>query len=104
QATRAIEIHPEKRVITQHVFEMYASGRYSLLAIAKELRNVRGTSISKANLHKMLTNPFYIGQFEWAGHLYQGTHPRFINPDLYSQVQAVLHGHNKPKYSKRDVA
>ena len=35
---------------------------------------------------------------------YQGTHPLFISADLYAQVQAVLHGHNKPKYSKRDVA
>jgi site-specific DNA recombinase len=104
QATRAIEIHPEKSVIAQRVFEMYASGRYSLLAISQELRRVGGTCISKANLHKMLTNPFYIGQFEWAGHTYQGTHPLFIGADLYAQVQAVLHGHNKPKYSKRDVA
>ncbi len=38
QATRAIEIHPEKSAIAQRVFEMYASGRYSLLAISKELR------------------------------------------------------------------
>ena len=104
QATRAIEIHPEKSAIAQRIFEMYASGRYSLLAISKELRNVEGTGISKANLHKMLTNPFYIGQFEWSGRSYQGTHPVFISADLYAQVQAILHGHNKPKYSKRAVA
>ena len=104
QATRAIEIHPEKSVTAQRVFEMYASGRYSLLGISKELPHVSGTCISKANLHKMLTNPFYIGQFEWSGHTYQGTHPLFISADLYAQVQTVLHGHNKPKYSKRDIA
>ena len=92
QATRAIEIHPEKSAIARHVFEMYASGRYSLLGISKELRDVRGTCISKANLHKMLTNPFYIGQFEWAGHTYSGAHSLFITPDLYAQAQAVLHG------------
>ncbi len=103
QATRAIEIHPEKSTIAQRVFEMYASGRYSLLAISKELR-LKGTAISKANLHKMLTNPFYIGQFEWSGHAYHGTQPLFISANLYAQVQAVLHGHNKPKYSKRDIA
>jgi hypothetical protein len=31
--------------------------------------------ISKTNLYKMLTNPFYIGQFEWGGGTYRGTHP-----------------------------
>ena len=90
KGTRAIEIHPEKSAIAQHVFEMYASGRYSLLASRRNCDTCEGTCISKTNLHKMLTNPFYIGQFEWGGHTYQGTHPPFISPDLYAQVQAVL--------------
>jgi DNA invertase Pin-like site-specific DNA recombinase len=103
-AARTIEIHPEKGAIAQHVFEMYASGRYSLSALSKKLRDVAGTSISKTNLHKMLTNPFYIGRFEWGGQTYQGTQPCLISPELYVQAQAVLHGHNRPKYSKHDMA
>lgn len=104
KATRAIEVDPEKAAITQHVFELYASGRYSLLALSKELQRVSGTYISKTNLHKMLTNPFYVGRFEWSGQTYQGTQPLFISPDLFAQTQEVLHGHNKPKYSKHDIA
>jgi DNA invertase Pin-like site-specific DNA recombinase len=103
-AARTIEIHPEKSAIAQHVFEMYASGQYSLLALSKEVRHVQGTYISKTNLHKMLTNPFYIGNFEWSGQTYKGTHPCFISPELYVQAQSVLHGHNKPKYSKHEIA
>jgi hypothetical protein len=103
-AARTIEIHPEKGAIAQRVFEMYASGRYSLSALSKKLRDVAGTSISKTNLHKMLTNPFYIGRFEWGGQTYQGTQPCLISPELYVQAQAVLHGHNRPKYSKHDMA
>src|ERR1019366_2769549 len=49
KAARTIEIHPEKGPIARRVFEMYASGRYSLLGLSKELRNVRGTYISKTN-------------------------------------------------------
>ena len=104
KGTRAIEIHPEKAEIARHVFEMYATGRYSLLALSKEVRHVWGTSISKTNLHKMLTNPFYIGQFEWGGHTYQGTQSPIITPDLYMQAQSVLQGHNRPKYRKHDIA
>ena len=104
KASRTIEIHPEKSIIAKRVFEMYASGRYSLLALSKELWNVTGIRISKANLHQILTNPFYIGCFEWTGRTYQGTHPRFISPELYAQAQSVLHGHNKPKYSKHAMA
>ncbi len=40
----------------------------------------------------MLTNPFYIGQFEWGGHSYRGTHTSLITPQLSSDVQAVLRG------------
>ena len=103
-AARTIEIHPEKGAIARRVFEMYASGRYSLLALSKELLYVTGTSISKTNLHKMLTNPFYIGRFEWSGQTYQGNQPSLITPELYVQAQSVLNGHNKPRYGKHAMA
>ena len=101
--TRTIEIHPEKGAIALRVFEMYASGRYSLLGLSKELKHVTGTRISKTNLHKMILNPFYIGKFEWSGQTYQGTQPHLISPDLYAQAQAVLNGHNRPTYSKHAI-
>ena len=104
QAARTIEIHPKKGAIAQHVFEPYASGRFSLSALSKELGHMGGTFISKTNLHKMLTNPSYIGQFEWSGQTYQGTHPKLISPELYACAQAVLRGHNKPKYGKHEIA
>jgi site-specific DNA recombinase len=104
RGARTIEIHPEKGVVAQHVFELYASGRFSLMGLSKELGHVGGTSISKTNLHKMLNNPFYIGQFEWSGQTYQGTHPRLISLELYARAQAVLGGHNKPKYGKHEIA
>ena len=103
-AARSIEVHPEKSTIAKHVFEMYASGRYSLSSLSKKLRHVHGACISKTNLHKMFANPFYIGQFKWSGCTYQGTHPCFISPELFAQAQSVLHGHNKPKYTKREIA
>ncbi len=101
---RSIEVHPEKSLIAHRIFEMYATGQYSLLSLSKELRRVHGTYISKTNLHKMLTNPFYIGQFEWSGQTYQGTHPTLISPELYVQVQDTLNGHNLPRYSKHEIA
>ncbi len=103
-ATRTIEIHPEKAEIARRVFELYASGRFSLLALSKEIRHVTGTCISKTNLHKMLNNPFYLGRFEWSGETYQGKHPALISPELYGKAQAALSGHNRPKYGKHELA
>jgi site-specific DNA recombinase len=59
---------------------------------------------SRAYLHTILTNPFYVGTFQWGGNLYRGTHPCFIEVDLHERVQAVLRGHNKPKYRKQGFA
>jgi DNA invertase Pin-like site-specific DNA recombinase len=102
--SRSIEIHPEKSCIATRVFEMYASGRYSLSALSKELKRQTGTSISKANLHKMLTNRFYAGEFTWSGQTYRGTQPLFILPELYEQAHSALSRHNKPKYRKHEIA
>src|SRR6185437_8422246 len=102
--TRTIEIHPENAAIARYIFERYSSGRYSLLTLSKDVRQVWGVRISKTNLHKMLCNQFYIGKFEWDGHACQGTHFPLIGPELYAQVHAILHGYNKPKYGKHDIA
>jgi site-specific DNA recombinase len=102
--TRSIEVHPDKSAVARRVFELYATERFSLLSLSKELRHVTGTYISKTNLHKMLTNPFYIGRFEWGGQTYQGTHPSLIGPELYVQTQTILNGHNRPKYGKQEIA
>ena len=104
KATRGIEVHPEKAAIAVRVFEMYATGRYSLKSLAKCIRAETGVYMSKANVHQMLNNVFYIGHFVWRGRTYKGTHTPIISPELYAQVQAVIHGLNRPKYSKRDVA
>jgi hypothetical protein len=102
--TRSIEIHPEKSAIAKRVFELYASGHYSFVTLSKASRAEIGVYISKTNLHKMLTNPFYIGRLEWGGNTYAGTHPPLITPQLYSDVQTVIRGYNKPKYRKHDIA
>lgn len=60
--------------------------------------------MSKVNIHLVLKNRFYIGFFNWGGETYQGTHRLFVDPKIFAQVQAVLAGHNRPKYSTRDVA
>lgn len=84
KALRTIEIHPERAAIAQRVFEMYASGCYSLQSLAKAIRRETGTYICKANVHQMLTNPFYIGQFVWRGRRYLRLQYRFASE---------LHGH-----------
>jgi len=73
-------------------------------SLREVLKIYYGKTMSKANIHLVLKNRFYIGLFDWAGKTYQGTHLLFIDPNTFAHVQAVLAGNNRPKYSKRDVA
>ena len=102
--TRTIEIHPERAPIAKRIFGLYVSGNHSLSSLSKTIKRETGVYISRANVHQMLTNPFYMGQFVWRGRTYLGTHAPLISPELYAQAHDVLHGHNKPKYSKHAIA
>jgi site-specific DNA recombinase len=104
RADRTIEIHTANAQIVTTIFELYASGQYSLSELHKAVRCSTGKTISRAYLHTILTNPFYVGHFAWGGKLYRGTHKPFILGDLYERAQAALRGHNKPKYGKQEIA
>src|ERR1700687_1426321 len=60
--------------------------------------------VPQSLVYLVLKNRFYTGSFEWMEHTYPGTHPVFVKRELFDQVQAVLSGHNRPKYSKREIA
>lgn len=101
---RTIKIHPENSEIAHLAFTRFASGAYSLHELCRAVRQATGTTISKTNMHKMLTNPFYVGICKWGGSTYIGVQERFIDQATFDRAQSVLKGHNKPKYSKREIA
>ena len=104
KGNRTIEIHPENSIIVKRMFTLYASGSYTLATLAKTIRRETGKNISKAGVHLILQNYFYVGLMTWGGKQYPGTHELFITPQTFNQVQAILVGHNRLKYSKREVA
>jgi site-specific DNA recombinase len=104
KAERTIEIDTVNSVIVNRLFELYATGSYSVATVAKKVRIETGKTLSRANVYLILKNRFYIGSFVWSGITYPGTHPLFVNRILFDEVQAVLSGHNRPKYSKKEIA
>jgi DNA invertase Pin-like site-specific DNA recombinase len=102
--TRTIEVHPENSEIVKRIFGLYATGKYSLDSLRMQIRAEFGKAINRSYLHTILLNSVYIGIFGWREVKYQGSHERFISPQLFNTVQAVIHGHHKGKYSKHDIA
>lgn len=96
----------KKRIIVPHIeiapfvvraFERAATGRYSIidltaLAAADGLVTRRGHKLGKSQMHQILRNRIYQGQFTWKGKVYDGVHEPLVSRDLWDKVQAVLDG------------
>ena len=101
---RTIELDIEKAPLARRIFELYATGRYSLTGVGKILHAEFGVSLGKGYLDRLVKNPFYAGSFYWEKKLYKGTHEPLIDQTTHQQVQAVLENRNRPKYGRREFA
>ncbi len=101
---RTIEVDSQKAPIARRMFELYATGRYSLTGVRKLLHAEFGVSLGNGYIDRLLKNPFYTGSFYWQNKLYSGTHEPLIDPTTRGQVQAVLANRNRAKYRRREFA
>jgi len=95
---------PIKAPLVRTAFELYASGRFSVISISKEiykrgLRSHTGGRLCKNGLHRILKNPFYYGTIyvKTTGETFSGKHKPLISKQLFDQVQKVMAG----KYHKQ---
>jgi site-specific DNA recombinase len=92
--------------LVQKMFELYATGNYSISALVeilhKEgLRNKSGKKFGKTRMHETLSDPFYYGKFRWNGEVYAGQHESLISKELFDQVQQKLvRSNGNPQYKK----
>ena len=99
-----IEVDPAKAPIAKRMFELYASGKYSLSALRANIKDEFGQNLAKSYLERLLKNPFYVGLFIWEEKTYKGTHTPLISMEQFNAVQSVFRGYGKPKYGKHDFA
>jgi site-specific DNA recombinase len=102
--TRSIDLHPERGPVVKRIFELYASGAYSLVTLRKTVLNELGTKLSRAYFETILKSRFYLGYFVWQGVEYKGHHTPLVSADLFARAQNAFTRRNKPKYRKHDFA
>ncbi|QJB69867.1 recombinase family protein [Parasphingorhabdus halotolerans] len=100
-------IDPVRGPLVKTMFELYATGNYSLWSLVPEingrgLRNERGQPVSKQGVEKMLRNPFYAGIMfvKSSGKSYPGIHKPLISVDLYRKVADIREGRDNKKVTK----
>lgn len=71
-------------------------------------RHVGLKPLSRSNIYKVFTNPFYYGWFEYgkgnAKQLYKGNHEAMITEKEYDIVQKLLGRHGRPRAQKHRFA
>jgi DNA invertase Pin-like site-specific DNA recombinase len=90
----------EKAPFIKKMFELYATGNYTLESMVQELKKWglsgnRGKPVCKAQLARMLRNPIYYGVFKYRGELHEASHPPLISKKLFDKVQEVLEGKSR---------
>jgi len=75
--------------VINKVYELYATGAYSMDLIIIKLREDYGIKWAKGYLGKALSNPFYCGTMVVKGQQYPHRYPPIITRELFDKVQAV---------------
>lgn len=103
--TKTLVIDKKVAPIVIRIFELYASGQYSMQQVANQLyqegfRTGKGTKILKARVEMTLKNPFYFGLMLRHGKYYSGKHKPIISKQLFDKAQEVLAGTARPQTRK----
>jgi len=93
--TKTIALDRKKSKVIRAAFELYSKGESKIEDIGQFLYNngVRsffGNRIHDDRVKFILQNPFYYGQFLFAGELYEGRHTPIVDKRLFDRVQRVL--------------
>jgi len=101
------ELDPIKSTVIKELFELYATGEYSLkslLRYAKHrgLTNSNGGNLSLNGISTILHNPFYTGliHIKRTGENFIGAHKPVVSKEIFDTVQDVLTGRTAQRAQK----
>lgn len=97
-------INEQTAPLIKKMFELYATGNYSVMSIEDEmyrlgLRSVNGNRILQSRIYDLLRDPFYCGKMRWDGEVYPAKHEPLISKDLFEKTQSILKRRGKTAVS-----
>lgn len=92
-----IRIDEQQAKIIKKIFELYASGEYTIemlkdYAIGIGLKSQRGRIPSVSLIKRILNNPFYVGRARSKYGNYSHKYRKIIDDRLFDKCQKILHG------------
>jgi DNA invertase Pin-like site-specific DNA recombinase len=103
--TKNIEPVPTEAKVIRKAFDEFAEGRHSLTTMSQRLAfwgfvNSKGKPFGKAQVHRLLTNPTYIGLIQHHGELHEGKFEPIVDKATFEAVQIQLKKKSKPRKQK----
>ena len=100
--THTLVKDPERFRLVRKLFELYATGNYSLKDLRKLITSAgllsrKKNMLSVSNIQSILSNSFYYGVFKYNGELYDGKHEPMISKKLFEACQKVMTDRSRPK-------
>src|SRR3990167_4850798 len=100
--TKTIVVEKKKAKMLRLAFERYVKGNQRLEDIATFLAKNgistrSGKRISKTRVSFILSNPFYVGLFNYAKELHEGKHEPIISKKLFDEAQEILKYRGQPE-------
>ncbi len=100
---RTVEIDPDRAPLIRWAFDTYAEGDWSTAMLLEEL-TIRGLTtrptprrpakpLTSSGMHKLLANPYYLGEVVYRGVRYAGRHQAIVDPVTWQRVQAIRAAH-----------
>lgn len=87
--TTDIIVEEEKAQLLKKIFELYATGAYSMDLVRAKIQQDYNVKWAKGYLSKTLANPFFYGVMLAKGQEYPHRYPAIISKELFDKVQTV---------------
>src|SRR5207249_2431861 len=106
-ATHRIEPDPQRAPLIAELFQVYATGAYSLRALLVKAHAIglthprTGRRLFKSEIHRLIQNPIYSGDFVWDGNKYDGCHQAIITRELFQEARTVPRRKPRPRHQKQ---
>lgn len=111
KGSKTIKVDPDRFPLIRKAWDAMLTGTYSVVEILRLLNNewgyltpkhkrIGGKPMSRSQIYKTLTDPFYYGEFEYptgSGIWRQGKHEPMITRDEFDKVQRLLGKKGRPR-------
>ena len=104
---KSVVVDKKSASLVRKAFELYAQNNSRLEDISNFLAQQGIFSRGKKNLKRdrisfILSNPFYVGLFRYAGEIHEGKHQPVISKKTFDQVQEILKQRGRPHHKTKN--